>query len=158
MKRPIISLTLGLLLSFYSLLGNTEEKSIWREGRFYEGEEYEKLKQQEEEKIKTVAKEFIVGILTKDSDKLMELSYYKGFKFEKKATLSNFISSYHSQDFACYNIEIVSVNINEEIEEANVAMRVYYSTMDKSGGLSAAPVIHIWKFVYKDGKWLLLLK
>ena len=160
MKKIIICFLIVISLFFYGLICNAEEKSIWKDGKFYEGEEYEKLEREEKTKVKAAAEEFVIALLIKDEKSISELSYYGGFIFEKKEKIFSLINSYHKRPkLSCSGIEVLFIKMEyDKMQKATVGIKAYFSTKDAIGGLSSAPIIQAWKFVYKDKKWLFLFK
>jgi hypothetical protein len=132
-----------------------EDKSVWKDGKLYEGQEYGKLAAEEKDKVKQKAEEFAMALLLKDEEDLMELAYHDGFPSEKKEKILYRIASYHNQEgFACTNIEVITVKLKDDLKEAMVGVKVHFSTVDTKGGLSTAPIsIQTWKFINKYGEW-----
>ncbi|HQJ16046.1 MAG TPA: hypothetical protein PLJ26_06140 [Candidatus Omnitrophota bacterium] len=132
-----------------------EDKSVWKDGQLYEGAAYDALEAKVKEEVKKVAEEYAMALLMKDSDDLEERTYYEGFPSEKKAKISSLISAHHNKEgFACTNIEVITVKLKNDMKEASVGVKVYFSTVDTRGGLSTAPIsIQSWKFVNRYDEW-----
>lgn len=160
MRKPyvlmiIVALVFCAALTVYA----SEDRSVWKDGKRYEGAEYDKLESAEKDKLKAVADEFGVAILMKDRESLSELSAYDGFQFDKNTVIDRLIyQNYNPSGFSCTNIEVISVKLKNDLKEGIVGVKVHFSTMDSKGSLSEAPVaVQTWKFANKDGKWLFLL-
>ena len=153
MKKTWILLLASLIIPIFAYCA--EDKSVWKDGKLYEGQEYDKLAAEEKGKVKQLAEEFAMALLLKDEEDLLELTYYDGFPSEKKEKILSRIAAYHHQEgFACTNIEVITVKLKDDLKEAIVGVKVHFSTVDTKGGLSTAPIsIQTWKFINKYGDW-----
>lgn len=161
MKKRILCFLVVISLPSYGLICSGAEKRLWINGKWYATKEYERLQEEykklKSEKVRTTAEEFIIALLMKDEEKISELSYYKGFKSDKKWKASSLIDSYHGSKLTVSGVEIIFVKIEDiKTEEATVGVKVNFTTIDDKGTLSAAPVIHKWKFICKHEKWFFL--
>ena len=158
MKKIIIYLFICGLFSGISIEALSEE--IWRDGKLYKDEEYDKLKLEEEAKVKAAAEEFAMLLLMQDDEEMLEHSVYSGFQLDKKHRISSLINSYHNVGgFSCSGIEVISARIQEDtrLEKAKVGVRIHFTTVDAIGGLSKAPIVRAWDFVLEDEEWLYVL-
>jgi hypothetical protein len=141
MKETYIFLM--ILLFFPAFANCAEEKSIWKDGKLYEGQAYDKLEAEEKEQVKKVAEEFAMALLMKDEEDIEHISYYDGFPSEKKEKIFSRLGAYHNQEgFACTNIEVITVKLKNDMKEATVGVKVHFSTIDTKGGLSTAPSVY----------------
>ena len=152
----------AFLAVFYiqTLFALEQEKSLWKDDKLYEGEEYDKLERKEKEKVKSRAEEFAMALLMKDRETLKELSLYDGFQLDKGDRINALINKYHHlRGFSCTNIEVISVKLKNRMKEASVAVKVHLSTMDDKGGLSTAPIsVETWNFRYDHDEWFFLIE
>ncbi|MDD4940520.1 MAG: hypothetical protein PHS64_02940 [Candidatus Omnitrophica bacterium] len=137
-----------------------EDKSVWKDGKLYEGAAYDALEAGIKEQVKGVVEEYAMALLMKDTEDLDERTYYDGFPSEKKAKIAALINAYHNKEgFTCTNIEVITVKLKNDMKDASVGVKVYFSTVDTKGGLSTAPVsIQAWKFTNRYDEWYYLFE
>jgi hypothetical protein len=150
-----IAVFLFIFLLFSAAGYCAEEKSVWKDGKLYEGEAYDKLESEVKDEVKKLAEDFAMALLMKDEEEMQELTYYDSFPSEKKSKISSLVGSYHNREgFLCTNIEVISVKLKNDMKEAVVGVKVHFSTVDTKGGLSTAPIaIQSWKFFKNYEKW-----